>query len=74
MNFVINPINMTALTVIALNGTVSDRRFVENKNRKLQEYNLLKIIGFGTYSTVYAAELNGKCYAIKSLNKSKIIE
>ena len=65
---------MTALTVIALNGTISERRFVENNKRKLEEYNLIKIIGFGTFSTVYAAELNGKCYAIKALNKSKIIE
>lgn len=51
-----------------------DRRKVENKSRKITDYQLHKIIGTGTFGKVYMAILNGKPYAVKVLRKRKIIE
>lgn len=51
-----------------------DRRKVENKNRKISDYQLNKIIGTGTFGKVYMAILMGKAYAVKVLRKRKIIE
>lgn len=50
------------------------RRRVENQTRKLSDYQLVRIIGTGTFGKVYLSILNGKAFALKLLNKSKIIE
>ena len=49
------------------------RRAVESKNRKVTDYQLVRIIGTGTFGKVYLAVLDGKSYALKILNKAKII-
>lgn len=51
-----------------------ERRQVENTNRKIQHYQLVKIIGTGTFGKVYLATLEGKPFAVKILRKRKIIE
>jgi serine/threonine protein kinase len=50
------------------------RKSVENNNRKLTDYRLIRIIGTGTFGKVYLAILNDKSFALKILNKRKIIE
>lgn len=50
------------------------RRHVENSNRSISDYQLVRIIGTGTFGKVYLAILNGKGYALKMLHKKKIIE
>ncbi len=55
-------------------STITGRRRVENMTRKLSDYQLVRIIGTGTFGKVYLSILNGKAFALKLLNKSKIIE
>lgn len=55
-------------------STNTGRRRVENMTRKLSDYQLVRIIGTGTFGKVYLSILNGKAFALKLLNKSKIIE
>jgi serine/threonine protein kinase len=50
------------------------RRAVENSQRKVTDYQLVRIIGTGTFGKVYLALLNGKSFALKMLHKRKIIE
>ena len=50
------------------------RRNVENNMRKVTDYQLVRIIGTGTFGKVYLAILNGKSFALKMLHKRKIIE
>ena len=50
------------------------RRDVENNSRKVTDYQLVRIIGTGTFGKVYLAILKGKSYALKMLHKRKIIE
>ena len=50
------------------------RRQVENKTRSIADYQLVRIIGTGTFGKVYLAILNGKSYALKILHKKKIID
>ena len=50
------------------------KRPVESLERKVSDYELVRIIGTGTFGKVYLAILNGKSYALKVLNKSKIIQ
>jgi len=50
------------------------RRNVENATRKVTDYNLVRIIGTGTFGKVYLALMGGKSYALKMLHKRKIIE
>ena len=50
------------------------KRQVENNKRKLADYNLVRIIGTGTFGKVYFAIINGKGYALKMLHKRKIIQ
>ena len=38
------------------------------------EYELVRVIGTGTFGKVYLAILDGKCYALKMLHKRKIIQ
>ena len=54
--------------------TVSTRRMVENRKRKISEYNLVRIVGTGTFGKVYFATLDGKSYAIKFMQKKKVLE
>jgi len=60
------------------NSTVDEsnqeRRHVENKERTITDYKLVRIIGTGTFGKVYLAILDGKGYALKMLHKKKIIE
>lgn len=37
----------------------SNRRKVENNKRKIAEYNLVRIIGTGTFGRVYFATMHG---------------
>ena len=50
------------------------RRHVENGTRSITDYQLVRIIGTGTFGKVYLAILNGKGFALKMLHKKKIIE
>ena len=50
------------------------RRAVENETRSISDYQLVRIIGTGTFGKVYLAILNGKGFALKMLHKKKIIE
>jgi serine/threonine protein kinase len=52
----------------------NERRNVENAERVITDYKLIRIIGTGTFGKVYLAILNGKSYALKMLHKKKIIE
>ncbi len=52
----------------------SQRRQVENPKRKIGEYNLVRIIGTGTFGKVFFATLEGKSFAIKFMQKQKILE
>jgi serine/threonine protein kinase len=57
------------------NGSMNSvRRKVENKDRKLADYQLIRVIGTGTFGRVFCAMLKGKSYAIKMLKKQKIIK
>ena len=57
-----------------LPSTSESRRPVENPERTLGEYQLVRIIGTGTFGKVYLALLKGKSYALKMLHKRKVIE
>ena len=46
------------------------RRQVENPNRKITDYHLLRVIGTGTFGKVYLALLNGQPVALKALKKT----
>lgn len=50
------------------------RRQVENKTRSITDYQLVRIIGTGTFGKVYLAILDGKSFALKILHKKKIID
>ena len=50
------------------------RRPVENPGRKLSDYQLLRVIGTGTFGKVYLALLKGQPVALKALKKTQIIE
>ena len=47
---------------------------MEKADRKIGDYNLIKIIGTGTFGKVFLATLNDKPFAVKILRKRKIIE
>jgi serine/threonine protein kinase len=64
-----NKSDSTADKSLALN-----RRKVENDKRKIEDYQLVRIIGTGTFGKVYLSILQGKSYALKILSKKKIIE
>ena len=55
------------------NETQMVRREVENPNRKISDYHLLRVIGTGTFGKVYLALLNGQPVALKALKKTQII-
>jgi hypothetical protein len=54
--------------------TGASRRNVENKNRLISEYTSNRVIGTGTFGKVFLSTLNGKGYAIKVLQKRKILD
>lgn len=49
------------------------RRNVENPNRQITDFNLIRVIGTGTFGKVYLALLDGKPVALKALKKTQII-
>ena len=62
----------TAGSVVTVTGHVN-RRNVENTQRKITDYHLLRVIGTGTFGKVYLALLNGQPVALKALKKTQII-
>lgn len=59
-------------TVFTVNGT-SVRRQVENNQRSITDYRLLRVIGTGTFGKVYLALLDDEPVALKALKKTQII-
>ena len=57
-------------TVCSLAGVPGERRQVENAARKITDYQLLRVIGTGTFGKVYLALLDGKPVALKALKKT----
>ena len=51
-------------------GTQLTRRNVENPNRQITDFNLIRVIGTGTFGKVYLALLDGKPIALKALKKT----
>lgn len=51
-----------------------ERRPVENPSRKVTDFQLLRVIGTGTFGKVYLALLKGQPVALKALKKTQIIE
>ena len=45
-------------------------RQVENANRRITDYHLLRVIGTGTFGKVYLAILDGQPVALKALKKT----
>lgn len=54
-------------------GAQLARRNVENPNRQITDFNLIRVIGTGTFGKVYLALLDGKPLALKALKKTQII-
>lgn len=54
-------------------GLPQIRRNVENPNRQITDFNLIRVIGTGTFGKVYLALLDGKPVALKALKKTQII-
>ena len=50
------------------------RRPVENLRRKVTDFQLIRVIGTGTFGKVFLALLNGQPVALKALKKSTIID
>lgn len=50
------------------------KRQVENSNRKITDYQLLRVIGTGTFGKVYLATLGKEVVALKALKKTQLIE
>ena len=67
-----NQTNLNSETIATLNGELI-RRSVENPNRKITDYHLLRVIGTGTFGKVYLALLDGQPMALKALKKTQII-
>ena len=57
-------------TVCSMAGVPGERRKVENATRKITDYQLLRVIGTGTFGKVYLALLDGKPVALKALKKT----
>lgn len=52
---------------------LTQRRPVENANRKVSDFQLIRVIGTGTFGKVYLALINGQPVALKALKKTQII-
>lgn len=48
---------------------LSPRKKVENKERKFEDFKILRMIGTGTFGKVYLGLINDKPVAIKCLKK-----
>lgn len=66
---------MTTRTDVTSSTMCSEvtRRPVENLNRKVTDFQLLRVIGTGTFGKVFLALLNGQPVALKALKKTHII-
>ena len=66
--------NSQGVAISTINQTEGDstviRRQVENPNRKLSDFQLIRVIGTGTFGKVYLALLNGQPVALKALKKT----
>ncbi len=51
-----------------------ERKKVENNERKVTDYKIIKIIGTGTFGKVYVAQLDGLPVALKALKKTYVIQ
>jgi serine/threonine protein kinase len=49
-------------------------RLKENKDRKFSDFEIIKIIGIGTFGKVFLATLDGRPVAIKQMKKKHILE
>ena len=61
------------LTTITTGGSGAAQliaRQVENANRRITDYHLLRVIGTGTFGKVYLAILDGQPVALKALKKT----
>lgn len=61
------------LTTITTGGSGAAQliaRQVENANRRITDYHLLRVIGTGTFGKVYLALLDGQPVALKALKKT----
>ncbi len=67
-----NNSNANQVTVATVTGEIN-RRSVENPNRQITDYNLMRVIGTGTFGKVYLALLDGQPMALKALKKTQII-
>lgn len=47
---------------------------MENQSRKITDYQLLRVIGTGTFGKVYLATLGRDVVALKALKKTQIID
>ena len=47
---------------------------MSNKDMKIEDFKLIKVIGTGTFGKVFLAILNGKTVALKALKKTQLIE
>lgn len=47
---------------------------MENNERKFHDFQIIKVIGTGSFGKVYLAILNGEPVALKALKKSYVIE
>jgi serine/threonine protein kinase len=54
--------------------TQTTKRKVENPDRKITDYHLLRVIGTGTFGKVYLATLGREVVALKALKKTQLIE
>ena len=59
--------------VSVLSENQSQRRKIENPDRTLADFEIIRPIGTGTFGKVYLAILDGRPVAIKSLRKSQLI-
>jgi serine/threonine protein kinase len=68
-----DPLNKTSSTG-QFSATSTQRRQVENANRKITDYQLMRVIGTGTFGKVYLATLGKEVIALKALKKTQLIE
>jgi len=62
------------ITTSTMSSEGITRRAVENSTRKVTDFQLLRVIGTGTFGKVYLALLKGQPMALKALKKTHVIE
>ena len=50
-----------------------ESKIIPTKQITIKDFNIIENIGSGSFGTVYVAELRGKKYAVKELDKDKIL-